>query len=441
MGRARSVRGVALAVGLRVAAIAPALGASVVLVAPAGAGVVCGGGGTSGTPSPSATPLRAYGGVFHAPGRVAAAPDGTLYVTDPETGRIFVRDRYGRLRAVVEGFDSPLGIAVDGIGRIYVGELGTGSIALFDQHWKPLGQLGRGTGEFVIPNDIAIDSAGRIYVADSGDHTVKVYDSPGPVAPYVFGGRGSGAGQFDFPSGIYVADTSGELFVTDQNNYRVQVFDQLGTYKRCFGRNGSGPGKFGRIQGITGDGQGRLYVVDAFQGTVQVLDRFGNFVRFIGQFGEDAGQLRTPMGLVIDRYNRLFVTSVNNARVEVFGLDGYVEPSLVPAVVDIDPDTLNRSSNRQWITAYIEIRDYPLDQVDLATVNAYGVFASPSPVAIGDYDGDGIPDLMVKFDAQALLDKLADGQALIVVTGEFMDGAGFEGSDTVRVIDRGGRGK
>lgn len=419
--------------------IAAFVAAVAVAVASPSAAQTCTWGGTSSLAEPSATPLRSYRDFFHSPARVAVDRLGNVYVTDPGGGGVFVRDGYGRLMAVIPGFGSPLGIAVDARRRIYVGDQATGDVTVFDEHWNALFKLGRGPGEFQMPNDIAIHpQTGRVYVSDSAGNTVRYYAPDGGFLGS-FGDKGAGAGYFDFPAGIHVS-VFGEVFVADQNNDRVQVFDADGKFLRCFGGRGGAMAftkRFGRIQGISGDSLGRVYVADAFQGWVQVFDARGALLGTVGSFGEGGGQLRTPMGLALDRYNRLIVASANNARVEVFGLDAYSDPRVIPAVVDVEPDTLNRSSERKWITAYIEMRGYPLDQVDPASITANGVPARPRPVTIGDHDEDLIPDLMVKFDAASVLATLADGEAAIVVTGEFGDGATFEGYASVRVMRHG----
>jgi hypothetical protein len=52
---------------------------------------------------------------------------------------------------------------------------------------------------------------------------------------------------------------------------------------------------------------------------------------------------------------------------------------------------------------------------------------------IGDYNGDSIPDLMVKFDRAAVQSVLAVGEEVqITITGE-VGGIAFEGRDTIRV--------
>jgi hypothetical protein len=44
---------------------------------------------------------------------------------------------------------------------------------------------------------------------------------------------------------------------------------------------------------------------------------------------------------------------------------------------------------------------------------------------------------MVKFDTQELIPLLEVGDAELTVSGELIDGPMFEGSDTIRVIDKG----
>jgi len=119
-----------------------------------------------------------------------------------------------------------------------------------------------------------------------------------------------------------------------------------------------------------------------------------------------------------------------------------VSPILAPATVDIQPDTLDLKSKGEWITCYIELGEgYDVGDVDVGTVMLNEqVPAELRPTGIGDYDGDGVADLMVKFDRSAVQEILEPGDAAeIMVTGELTDGTPFEGGDTIRVINPGGK--
>ena len=123
----------------------------------------------------------------------------------------------------------------------------------------------------------------------------------------------------------------------------------------------------------------------------------------------------------------------------------YETETVAIATINIDPDTLNLKSKGKWITCYIELPEgYYVEDIDVSTIELYVggnliAGAELHPTEIGDYDDNGISDLMVKFDRQALIDYLKDqgyGDGDMVelrVTGEFA-GTPFEGFDTIRVI-------
>lgn len=117
-------------------------------------------------------------------------------------------------------------------------------------------------------------------------------------------------------------------------------------------------------------------------------------------------------------------------------------PPVITATIDIDPNTLNLRSKGKWITAYIELpKGYNVADINISSILLNEtISAQPKPVAIGDYDGDGVPDLMVKFNKTAvsklILSKgLMTGNVTLTITGKLTHGILFEGSDIIRVKD------
>lgn len=117
-------------------------------------------------------------------------------------------------------------------------------------------------------------------------------------------------------------------------------------------------------------------------------------------------------------------------------------PPGIEATVDIDPDALNLKSKGKWITVYIELPDgYDVSDINVSTValwynnNANYTEAELKYKAIGDYDGDSIPDVMLKFNGSAVRGLLSNqvGEVELTVTGK-LNSETFEGSDTVKAI-------
>jgi LysM repeat protein len=132
--------------------------------------------------------------------------------------------------------------------------------------------------------------------------------------------------------------------------------------------------------------------------------------------------------------------TVNGGTLQVFTFP--VELGPVAATVDIDPDTLNPESQGKFVMAYVELPEgYDVADIDLSTVTlevdgvAGSVPAAPSPTAVGDEDGDGVPDRMVKFNREAVAALIGGwtGEITFRVSGE-VSGSPFEGTDTIQLL-------
>ncbi len=144
-----------------------------------------------------------------------------------------------------------------------------------------------------------------------------------------------------------------------------------------------------------------------------------------------------------DTVSTIIINSDIDFAVGEFGIAEALQiPDVIQAAVDIDPDTLNLNSKGKWITCYIELpEDYDVEDIDISTIKLNEqVPAESRPMGIGDCDDDGIAELMVKFDRSAVQGILEAGNEVeITVSGELEDDMKFEGSDTIRVIDKGGK--
>lgn len=96
---------------------------------------------------------------------------------------------------------------------------------------------------------------------------------------------------------------------------------------------------------------------------------------------------------------------------------------------------MNLGSEGERITVYIELPNgHDVEDIDVSSVLLNGVVPAEShPTEVGDYDKDGVKDLMVKFNRKAVQSILNPGTQTITITGT-VSGFPFEGTDTIQVI-------
>jgi DNA-binding beta-propeller fold protein YncE len=262
--------------------------------------------------------VRPYGVVEDSRGRVI--------VTDPGASGVhifdFAQQKYKFIERKDKSKDSMLApqcVAVDDKDNIYVTDSESGKIFVFEPNGKykrALGSLKGGEGFFKRPTGIAIDSAEQqIYVTDTLRNKIFVLDMNGDVVKTI-GQNGQGPGQFNFPTELRFDGKN--LAVVDAMNFRVQAVDRSGQFQYAIGQIGDGAGSMFRPKGVAIDSEGHLYIVEGSLGMVQVFNREGQLLYYFGQTGTGFGELRLPAGLFIDHADRVFVVDSYNRRVQVF---------------------------------------------------------------------------------------------------------------------------
>jgi len=270
--------------------------------------------------------VRPYSVVTDSHDRVIVSDPGALgvHVFD------FVQQKY-KFLSRLEGKDlllAPQCVAVDKQDNIYVTDSESGKIFVWEPSGKfrhVIGSLKGGEGYFKRPTGIAVDSdAQRIYVTDTLRNKIYVMDMNGSVLGTI-GKTGAENGQFNFPTELRLVGS--DLVVVDAMNFRIQVLDRSGVFKYSIGHLGDSRGDFFRPKGVSVDSEGHIYVVEGLNADVQVFDDQGRLLYYFGQFGTGPGQFQLPAGLFIDHNDRIFVADSYNRRVQIFRYFGLAKPA------------------------------------------------------------------------------------------------------------------
>lgn len=181
-------------------------------------------------------------GEFHSPRGVGVDGENNIYVVDKINCRIQKFSPKGEyITSVgVKGhgklqFDWPKGIGIHPYTKnVYVTEANNhrlqiltpdlevfvGKVGAEDANGKP--RCGSGDGEFNTPLGVAFDKAGLVYVTDAINDRIQVFTEDGRFITK-FGRKGSGDEEFDFPSAVCI-DKNDMLYVTEVDNCRISVF-------------------------------------------------------------------------------------------------------------------------------------------------------------------------------------------------------------------------
>lgn len=213
---------------------------------------------------------------------------------------------------------SPLDIAGDRQGNLYIADAGLKKILVFSPESALLRAFGENEG-LQRPTCLAINEGlARLYVSDSAANRITAYDLSGNWL-FHFGTQGDGAGQFQHPQGLAI-DRTGRVFVADKGNARIQVFDQEGKYEGKFGQRGKTVHDFLEPTDLAFDSEGNLHVID--QGLIALLT-YSPDGRVLLATGSGA-KSRMPMGLArpvalhIDEHDRIYISDDINRRVSIW---------------------------------------------------------------------------------------------------------------------------
>ncbi len=291
-------------------------------------------------------------GQFNKPKSVAVDRQDNLYVVDM-TGRVQKFSSKGvylmswQMPELTRG--RPKGMCRDYNGNIVVVEPHYQRINHFTTNGVLVaqwGQQGTNPGEFYMPRAAAVNSHNEMYVSEYGlvERVQRFSLGTGPVARpqpqaqlasvglakaaipskparfmprliNVFGRPGTGPGEFNRVEGLCV-DSHDNVYVADSCNHRIQVFTREGKFLRMYGKAGEGLGEFSYPYDIRVDKTGLQFVCEFGNSRIQVFDAHDRPIEIIGGPGAEPGQFNDPWSLALDSEGDLYVADSLNHRVQ-----------------------------------------------------------------------------------------------------------------------------
>jgi sugar lactone lactonase YvrE len=315
------------------------------------------------------------------PNKVALDSSGNLYVADAYNNRIrkvtpagtittvagtgYVSGAQGQggyngdnIPATSAELSSPMSVAVDGAGNLYIADYYNERIRKVDTSGNITTVAGNGyapgngqggyngdnipatVAELNGPSDIAVDGAGNLYIADRNNHRIRKVDTSGNITTVAGNGTpgyngdniaATGA-ELDYPWGVAV-DGLGNLYIADWSNSRVREVTPNGTITTVAGTGTRGyngdnipatSAEVGYVPAIAVDGAGSLYIADASNYRIRKVTPGGTIATVAGtgtagyngdNITATSAELDGPHGIAIDGAGSLYIAEDYGNRV------------------------------------------------------------------------------------------------------------------------------
>lgn len=248
---------------------------------------------------------------FNKPFGVATDAAGNVYVADAGNNQIRMVSAATGMVSTFAGtgiagssdmadsvsFNSPLGVAVDGTGNIYVADYENNLVRKITQAGVVSTLAGSGAkgaddgldtaATFNLPEALAVDAAGNVYVVDNGNDLIRKVTPAGQVSTFAGSGQpgksdGTGAAaSFNSPFGIAI-DANGNLYVSDSGNNLIRKITPGGAVSTIAGSGSrsatdgtGGAASFNTPAGIAVDKSGNIFVADENNNLIRKITQAG----------------------------------------------------------------------------------------------------------------------------------------------------------------------
>ncbi len=267
---------------------------------------------------------------LYGPTDVAIAPDGAIWVNDPQRFQLIGFNPDGSYRALIHkgpGYMVPQAFDISEDGDIYIADFGAQKIRVFTADNQELRSW-----DSSLPTEVAV--RGDRVVVGQRDRVV-VYDTQGKLIQE-WGTRGKARDQVDIVRGVAIGPDE-TIYISDTQNSRIKAFSMDGKLKWVYpseqdfkkwaddAAKGKKPKRVFQIPtGMTLDAAGRLVLVDPFEFKIMVVDpKTGKVTKTYGDYGEKDGKFAYPTSIAYDRTRDWFaVADTANNRVQIVRIEG-----------------------------------------------------------------------------------------------------------------------
>ena len=288
-------------------------------------------------------------------------PDGIIH-TIAGNGQPGILGSLGDGGPAVQAYlHSPVGVAVDGSGDVFIADSANNlirevtpdaNISTFAGNGAPgyAGDTGAAiTASLKAPEDVAVGGDGTVYIADTGNAYIRavsggIINSVAGSGIAGFSGDAAVATKATLSTPFAVAvDSSGNLYIADAGNNRIRLVDKksgnINTVAGSATTGFSGDGATAtnaalRLPGgVAVDSQGNFYVADTWNmrvrkvtssGTISTVAGNGS-VSFSGDGGQAAAaQLNDPQGVAVDASGNIYLSDSRNGLIRQVAGNGTI---------------------------------------------------------------------------------------------------------------------
>jgi len=278
------------------------------------------------------------------PHGVAVDGMGNIYIADTAANAV---KRWtaanDTITTLVSGLANPAGLAVDGAGNVYIADSGNNAIkewAAASSNVTTLVSSGLNA-----PQGLAVDSVGNVYIADSGNNAIKEWLATGnAVTTLVSSGL--------YYPGSVTLDVAGNVYFADSGDNAIKEWSVTDETVTTLLAGLDFP------LGVAVDGGGNVYIATFYGDSIAELSAGSSMMTNLVSSG-----LFFPNGVAVDGIGNVYCADTYNnaikelpyafvdptAKSEGSGAGNDALPPVLPATANLRPP-LAPSSDQPWLT-------------------------------------------------------------------------------------------